>query len=81
MNDTPNSDKTTHFGYQEVPVAEKSTLVGKVFHSVAPKYDLMNDVVSLGTHRLIKRYTVELSADRSRRHQRIHGCRGTRPDH
>ncbi len=64
MNDTPNSDKTTHFGYQEVPVAEKSTLVGKVFHSVAPKYDLMNDVVSLGTHRLIKRYTVELSAVR-----------------
>jgi demethylmenaquinone methyltransferase/2-methoxy-6-polyprenyl-1,4-benzoquinol methylase len=69
MSDSRNpSDKshtTTHFGYQEVPVAEKSTLVGKVFHSVAPKYDLMNDVVSLGTHRLIKRYTMELSAARS----------------
>lgn len=64
MSDSPNPGKTTHFGFQEVPVAEKSTLVGKVFHSVAPKYDLMNDVVSLGTHRLIKRYTVELSAVR-----------------
>ena len=57
-------DQTTHFGYQEVPVTEKATLVGKVFHSVAPKYDLMNDIVSLGTHRLIKRFTVELSAVR-----------------
>src|SRR5690606_5778408 len=57
-------DQTTHFGFQEVPVAEKATLVGKVFHSVAPKYDLMNDIVSLGTHRLIKRFTVELSAVR-----------------
>jgi demethylmenaquinone methyltransferase/2-methoxy-6-polyprenyl-1,4-benzoquinol methylase len=59
-----NSSKTTHFGYQEVPVAEKAGLVGKVFHSVAPKYDLMNDIVSLGTHRLIKRFTVELSSVR-----------------
>ena len=64
MNDSTRNDKTTHFGYQEVPVAEKATLVGKVFHSVAPKYDLMNDIVSLGTHRLIKRFTVELSAVR-----------------
>lgn len=55
---------TTHFGYREVPVAEKAGLVGQVFHSVAGKYDLMNDVVSLGTHRLIKRFTVELSAVR-----------------
>jgi demethylmenaquinone methyltransferase / 2-methoxy-6-polyprenyl-1,4-benzoquinol methylase len=60
-----NPGKTTHFGYQEVPVAEKTSLVGKVFHSVAPKYDLMNDIVSLGTHRLIKRFTVELSAVRA----------------
>lgn len=60
-----SADKTTHFGYQEVPVTEKATLVGKVFHSVAPKYDLMNDVVSLGTHRIIKRFTVELSAVRA----------------
>lgn len=56
------SSKTTHFGYQEVPVEEKARHVGKVFHSVAPKYDLMNDVVSLGSHRMIKRFTVELCA-------------------
>lgn len=54
--------KTTHFGYREVPVEAKAGLVGEVFHSVAGKYDLMNDVMSLGTHRLIKRFTVELSA-------------------
>ena len=57
-----SSQDTTHFGYREVPVGEKAGLVGQVFHSVAQKYDLMNDVMSLGTHRLIKRFTVELSA-------------------
>ncbi len=64
MSDSQHNGKTTHFGYREVPVTEKTTLVGKVFHSVAPRYDLMNDIVSLGTHRLIKLYTVELSAVR-----------------
>jgi demethylmenaquinone methyltransferase/2-methoxy-6-polyprenyl-1,4-benzoquinol methylase len=59
-----DTGKTTHFGYREVPVEEKAGLVGQVFHNVAHKYDLMNDVVSLGTHRLIKRFTVELSAVR-----------------
>lgn len=59
------SDKTTHFGYQDVPVEEKARYVGNVFHSVAKNYDIMNDVMSLGTHRLIKRFTVELSALRS----------------
>lgn len=54
--------KTTHFGYREVPVEEKARHVGQVFHSVARKYDIMNDLMSLGTHRLIKRFTVELSA-------------------
>jgi demethylmenaquinone methyltransferase / 2-methoxy-6-polyprenyl-1,4-benzoquinol methylase len=54
--------KTTHFGYQQVPVEEKARHVGRVFHSVAARYDLMNDIMSLGTHRLIKRFTVELSA-------------------
>lgn len=56
------SQKTTHFGYKEVPVKEKAEHVGNVFHSVAKNYDIMNDVVSLGTHRLLKRFTVELSA-------------------
>jgi demethylmenaquinone methyltransferase/2-methoxy-6-polyprenyl-1,4-benzoquinol methylase len=63
MNDS-KPDNTTHFGYRQVPAAEKASLVGGVFHSVARKYDLMNDVVSLGTHRLIKRFTLELSAVR-----------------
>jgi len=57
-----NKNKTTHFGYREVPVEDKAGLVGQVFHSVARKYDMMNDVMSLGTHRIIKRFTVELSA-------------------
>ncbi|HWI24002.1 MAG TPA: bifunctional demethylmenaquinone methyltransferase/2-methoxy-6-polyprenyl-1,4-benzoquinol methylase UbiE [Lysobacter sp.] len=49
---------TTHFGYREVPVADKQKLVGEVFSSVAGKYDLMNDLMSLGVHRVWKRYFV-----------------------
>jgi len=45
----------THFGFQDVPDAEKSSLVRNVFGSVAPKYDLMNDLMSLGVHRLWKK--------------------------
>ena len=55
------SEPTTHFGYREVPVAEKQNLVGRVFSSVAAKYDLMNDLMSLGIHRLWKRYFVATS--------------------
>lgn len=51
-------DKTTHFGYQEVPESEKAAKVAEVFHSVAKKYDLMNDLMSAGLHRLWKRFTV-----------------------
>jgi len=47
--------KTTHFGYREVPVQEKTGLVHEVFESVASKYDLMNDLMSLGVHRAWKR--------------------------
>ncbi|WP_407352926.1 bifunctional demethylmenaquinone methyltransferase/2-methoxy-6-polyprenyl-1,4-benzoquinol methylase UbiE [Luteimonas sp. R10] len=52
------SDKpgTTHFGFREVPAAEKQKLVGEVFSSVAGNYDLMNDLMSLGIHRVWKRY-------------------------
>lgn len=50
---------TTHFGFQEVPLAEKAKLVAEVFHSVAPKYDVMNDLMSLGLHRLWKQFTVD----------------------
>lgn len=62
MNDTSNNQETTHFGYEEVPVEEKQEKVGQVFRSVANRYDLMNDIISLGTHRLIKRFAIELSA-------------------
>jgi len=59
----PNSPQgeTTHFGYQKVPVNEKNERVAEVFRSVATRYDIMNDLMSLGTHRLIKRFTIELS--------------------
>jgi len=47
---------TTHFGFRDVPVGEKQKLVGEVFSSVAGSYDLMNDLMSLGIHRVWKRY-------------------------
>ncbi|WP_133479198.1 bifunctional demethylmenaquinone methyltransferase/2-methoxy-6-polyprenyl-1,4-benzoquinol methylase UbiE [Cognatilysobacter segetis] len=49
---------TTHFGYRDVPVGEKQKLVGEVFSSVAQKYDVMNDLMSFGIHRVWKRYFV-----------------------
>ncbi len=55
---------TTHFGYKEVPVAEKARHVADVFHSVAGKYDLMNDLMSLGIHRFWKFFTVNSSGVR-----------------
>lgn len=59
---SPASDEQTHFGFQQVPVSEKASKVANVFHSVAQRYDVMNDLMSFGIHRLWKRYTVELSA-------------------
>lgn len=56
-----DSAKTTHFGFQSVPWDEKQARVGAVFQSVAGRYDLMNDLMSLGIHRLWKKFTVELS--------------------
>ena len=53
--------KTTHFGYQQVDVDAKQGLVRGVFDSVVDNYDLMNDVMSMGTHRLWKNYTIECS--------------------
>jgi demethylmenaquinone methyltransferase/2-methoxy-6-polyprenyl-1,4-benzoquinol methylase len=49
---------TTHFGFRDVPTGEKQKLVGQVFSSVARNYDLMNDLMSLGIHRVWKRYFV-----------------------
>ena len=57
-------EKTTHFGYQDVPVGEKAGRVRQVFDSVANKYDLMNDLMSFGIHRLWKRHTIEMSGVR-----------------
>ena len=54
-------DKTTHFGFREVPAAEKAQRVRGVFDSVADNYDLMNDVMSLGIHRLWKRFAIGMS--------------------
>ncbi|WMC10789.1 bifunctional demethylmenaquinone methyltransferase/2-methoxy-6-polyprenyl-1,4-benzoquinol methylase UbiE [Oceanimonas pelagia] len=58
---------TTHFGYQTVNADEKEHMVASVFHSVAAKYDLMNDLMSFGIHRLWKRFTID--------------CSGVRPGH
>ncbi len=57
-------EPTTHFGFQDVPESQKAEKVAEVFHSVAAKYDLMNDVLSGGLHRLWKRFTIELSGVR-----------------
>ena len=56
--------KTTHFGYRDVPEQQKQKLVGDVFTSVASKYDVMNDLMSFGVHRLWKRYFVGSSGVR-----------------
>ena len=58
------SGDTTHFGYKTVPVSEKAERVKGVFDSVAGDYDLMNDLMSAGLHRLWKRFTIEHAAIR-----------------
>ncbi|MBY0417611.1 MAG: class I SAM-dependent methyltransferase, partial [Pararheinheimera sp.] len=64
---TDQQPDSTHFGFKTVKQTEKVSLVANVFHSVAAKYDLMNDVMSLGIHRLWKRFTID--------------CSGVRPGH
>ena len=59
------TEDTTDFGYERVKTAEKAGRVREVFDSVAAQYDLMNDLMSGGLHRLWKRFTIELSAVRS----------------
>ncbi len=58
-----DSDKT-HFGYKQVDTGSKAGLVAGVFHSVADRYDVMNDLMSAGIHRVWKRFTIEASAAR-----------------
>ncbi len=55
----------THFGFEQVPLEEKARRVARVFDSVARRYDLMNDLMSLGVHRLWKRFAVEVGALRA----------------
>jgi demethylmenaquinone methyltransferase/2-methoxy-6-polyprenyl-1,4-benzoquinol methylase len=55
----------THFGYKTVDEAEKASKVAEVFHSVANKYDIMNDLMSGGMHRLWKHFTISKAAVRS----------------
>jgi demethylmenaquinone methyltransferase / 2-methoxy-6-polyprenyl-1,4-benzoquinol methylase len=55
-----NNDKT-HFGFKDVPASEKAGMVRGVFDSVADKYDVMNDAMSLGVHRIWKRYAIEIA--------------------
>jgi demethylmenaquinone methyltransferase/2-methoxy-6-polyprenyl-1,4-benzoquinol methylase len=50
--------ETTHFGFRDVPLEDKQTLVNEVFHSVASRYDLMNDLMSAGLHRVWKDLTI-----------------------
>ncbi len=56
--------ETTHFGFQQVPAPEKKQRVGRVFDSVAERYDIMNDVMSFGVHRLWKWLAIQLSTVR-----------------
>jgi demethylmenaquinone methyltransferase/2-methoxy-6-polyprenyl-1,4-benzoquinol methylase len=55
-----NDDPTTHFGFRRVPAGEKAKMVRAVFDSVADKYDVMNDLMSFGIHRLWKRIAMDL---------------------
>lgn len=66
LSQTPghSTGHTTHFGYKTVAVEEKQQKVAEVFHSVASKYDLMNDLMSFGIHRLWKRFAISLSGVR-----------------
>lgn len=59
MKTNDNSSKT-HFGYETVDVQDKASRVANVFHSVAEKYDVMNDLMSLGIHRLWKKFAIDL---------------------
>ena len=59
---------TTHFGFRDVDMGTKASLVGEVFRSVAGKYDLMNDLMSMGAHRFWKRFAVAQSGLRKGNH-------------
>lgn len=54
----------THFGFKQVDAQDKESMVADVFHNVAAKYDIMNDVMSLGIHRIWKRFTIDSAGAR-----------------
>ena len=56
--------RTTDFGFERVPLEDKARRVGSVFTSVADRYDLMNDIMSFGVHRLWKRFVIEIAGVR-----------------
>ncbi|WP_299003647.1 bifunctional demethylmenaquinone methyltransferase/2-methoxy-6-polyprenyl-1,4-benzoquinol methylase UbiE [uncultured Shewanella sp.] len=60
-----DNSNSTHFGYKTIDIDKKEDMVAGVFHSVAAKYDIMNDVMSFGIHRMWKRFTIESAAPRS----------------
>lgn len=60
--------ETTHFGFNTVNTKDKEQKVAHVFHSVAKKYDIMNDVMSFGIHRLWKRFAIQMSGVRTGQH-------------
>ncbi|MGC9401840.1 bifunctional demethylmenaquinone methyltransferase/2-methoxy-6-polyprenyl-1,4-benzoquinol methylase UbiE [Vibrio genomosp. F10] len=63
-NNSSQDTETTHFGFETVAKEEKVAKVAEVFHSVAAKYDIMNDLMSGGVHRLWKRFTIDCSGVR-----------------
>ena len=63
-----NTSDTADFGFERIPAADKTERVRRVFEAVADRYDLMNDVMSLGLHRLWKRFAVQVSGARPAAH-------------
>ncbi|MCC2617196.1 bifunctional demethylmenaquinone methyltransferase/2-methoxy-6-polyprenyl-1,4-benzoquinol methylase UbiE [Aestuariibacter halophilus] len=61
---TAVDNEQTHFGFKQVDKDRKAAMVADVFHSVAAKYDVMNDLMSMGIHRLWKRFTIDCSGVR-----------------
>jgi demethylmenaquinone methyltransferase/2-methoxy-6-polyprenyl-1,4-benzoquinol methylase len=74
----PGSDDTTHFGFETVPLRDKQGRVDEVFHSVARRYDLMNDLMSAGLHRAWKAELVrQLNPPRTRAFRHLDVAGGT----
>lgn len=77
MPDNPDAHATTHFGFRDIPVAEKKPMVRAVFDSVAARYDVMNDLMSLGVHRAWKSvFTTRLDPRPNRRFLDLAGGTG-----